>query len=170
MTQPSVLIAYGSKRGGTAEIAHWIGDELRAAHIPADIANAREIRSLDGYDAVVLGGALYMGRWHRHARGFARRFGKQLRERPVWVFGSGPLDHSLDGPNPPKILGGNAVRTVAERLHARDHTLFGGRLKADATGFPAAAMAKKAAGDYRNRSQICTWAADIAAQLIRQPR
>ncbi|RDI68267.1 flavodoxin domain-containing protein [Nocardia pseudobrasiliensis] len=169
MTQSPVLVAYGSQRGGTAEIAHWIAEELRAAHIPVEVADAHDIRSLDGYTAVVLGGALYAGRWHRHARGFARRFGKQLRQRPVWLFGSGPLDHSLDEPNPPKILGDKAVRKVAERVGARDFVIFGGRLASDARGFPAAAMARKVAGDYRNRGQICAWAAGIVAQLTPQP-
>jgi menaquinone-dependent protoporphyrinogen oxidase len=62
MRNQLVLVAYGSKRGGTAEIAEWIGDELRDAGLMVD--PARTVRKLI-YDVVVLGGALYMGRWHR---------------------------------------------------------------------------------------------------------
>ncbi|WP_433684635.1 flavodoxin domain-containing protein [Nocardia sp. CA-119907] len=168
MTHESVLVAYGSKRGGTAEIAQWIGDTLREAHIAAEVKSADEVRSLSGYGAVVLGGALYSGRWHRHARGFARRFARQLRERPVWVFGSGPLDHSADQ-DPDKVYGARTVRKAADRLDARNYAIFGGRLERDARGFPASAMAKKMAGDYRDRDGIQAWANGIAAQLAHAP-
>ncbi|MBB5916168.1 menaquinone-dependent protoporphyrinogen oxidase [Nocardia transvalensis] len=168
MTRDPVLVAYGSHRGGTAEIAQWIGETLRSEHLEADVRSARDVRSLDDYGAVVLGGALYAGRWHRHARRFARRFLRQLRERPVWVFGSGPLDDSADRPDPPRIPGSGAVRKTARRLDARGATLFGGRLAPDARGFPAAAMAKNHAGDFRNRERIDAWATDIAHRLTRQ--
>ncbi|WP_225726294.1 MULTISPECIES: flavodoxin domain-containing protein [unclassified Nocardia] len=168
--QETILVAYGSKRGGTAEIAQWIGDALRAAHIAAQVKSARDVHSLNGYGAVILGGALYAGRWHRHSRGFARRFARQLRERPVWLFGSGPLDKSADQPNPGRIPGAAAVRKNADRLNARGYTIFGGRLESDARGFPAAAMAKKRAGDYRDRDRIQAWAKEIAVEVDRRAR
>ncbi|RDI60483.1 flavodoxin domain-containing protein [Nocardia pseudobrasiliensis] len=169
MTRETVLVVYGSERGGTAEIAQWIGDALHQAHLSAEVKSAREVRSLGGYGAVILGGALYSGLWHRHARGFARRFTRQLRERPVWVFGSGPLDHSADQANPEKIFGAGAVRKAAQRLNARDYTIFGGRLERDARGFIASAMAKNQAGDYRDRDRIRAWAKGIADELSRAP-
>ena len=54
-----VLIAYGSKRGGTAGLAEMIGDELAAAGLKTAVKPAREVRSLDGFDSVVIAGALY---------------------------------------------------------------------------------------------------------------
>ncbi|APA97735.1 flavodoxin domain-containing protein [Nocardia seriolae] len=170
MTQDPVLVAYGSKRGGTAEMAEWIGDALRAANLTVEVRPAREVRSLSGFGPVILGGALYSGRWHRHARAFARRFGRQLRERPVWLFGSGPLDDSADRLEPGKLFGTGGLRKTATRLAARDCAVFGGRLERDARGFPASAMAKKSAGDYRNPDRIKLWAKDIAAQINHDPR
>jgi hypothetical protein len=38
-----------------------------------------------------LGSAVYLGRWLPSARWVARRFEAQLRERPVWLFSSGPV-------------------------------------------------------------------------------
>ncbi|MEC3952914.1 flavodoxin domain-containing protein [Nocardia sp. CDC153] len=165
MTRDPVLVAYGSTRGGTAEIAEWIGESLRAAHIPADVRAAREVRSLDGFGAVVLGGALYTGRWHRDARRFARRFSRQLRERPVWVFASGPLDASTDDGSDGNAFGAKSVHKYAARLGALDTALFGGRLERTARGFPASAMAKKSAGDFRDRSRIEAWAKEISARV-----
>jgi hypothetical protein len=45
-------IAYGSERGGTAEIAQWIGDELRDAGLSADVR-----RGLVRFAAWILHGA-----------------------------------------------------------------------------------------------------------------
>ncbi len=170
MKEDPVLVAYGSKRGGTAEIAEWIAAALRSEHVAAESKSADEIHSLDGYCAVVLGGALYAGRWHGQARRFTRRFTRQLRERPVWLFGSGPLDDSADLSDPRKVPGTNGVRKAAERLGAREYAIFGGRLTPDARGFPASAMAKTHAGDFRNKERITAWAADIATQLTYQTR
>src|SRR5690348_14057868 len=91
-----VLVAYGTKNGSTGGIADMIAAELTAAGLAAQAWPAAEIRSVDGYDAVILGGALYAGRWHRDARSFARRYATALRGRPVWVFSSGPLGNSAD--------------------------------------------------------------------------
>ncbi|MBB5916715.1 menaquinone-dependent protoporphyrinogen oxidase [Nocardia transvalensis] len=170
MTHDPVLVAYGSTRGGTAEIAQWIAAALRSENVAAEARSAHEVDSLDDYCAVVIGGALYAGRWHRDARRFVRRFARQLRQRPVWVFGSGPLDDSTETPNPRRIPGAAGVRKAADRVAARGDTLFGGRLTPDARGFPASAMAKTRAGDFRNRQRVTVWATDIAHQLTYQTR
>ena len=45
------------------------------------------------------------------------------------------------------------------------HVTFGGRLTPDAKGFPASAMAKRIAGDWRDEESVTLWAKDIAATL-----
>ncbi|WP_021593762.1 MULTISPECIES: flavodoxin domain-containing protein [Actinomadura] len=157
-----VLVAYASERGGTAEIADWIGGALRQAGVEADVRAAGEITSLDGYDAVVVGGALYAGRWHREARRFVRHHADALADRPVWLFSSGPLDHTAEEREIPPAPG---VAKFARRLDARGHTTFGGRLTSDATGFLASKIAKRTSGDYRDRDRVDAWAADIAREL-----
>jgi menaquinone-dependent protoporphyrinogen oxidase len=52
-----------------------------------------------------------------------------------------------------------------ERVGARSHVTLGGRLAPDAKGFPASAMAKKRAGDWRDAAQVQAWAGSIASQL-----
>ncbi|AHH18319.1 flavodoxin domain-containing protein [Nocardia nova SH22a] len=169
MTQDTVLVAYGSTRGGTAEIAQWIGDILSESGLTVQVRAANTVRSLDDYSAVVIGSALYAGRLHRHARRFTRRFADRLRERPVWLFGSGPLDDSLDQTQPAKVPGATAIQKTADRLNARSCTVFGGRLEPGAKGLLASSMAKTHAGDFRDRGHITDWASGIAAQLSKQP-
>ncbi len=157
-----VLIAYGSKRGGTAGLAEMIGDELAAAGLKTVVLPAREVRTLDGHDSVVIAGALYATRWHGDARRFARRHAAALRVRPVWLVSSGPLDDSaVTGTIPPV----RHVARVMSQIGARGQVTFGGRLESTAKGFPASAMAKKKAGDWRDRTQVHTWASRVAEEL-----
>src|SRR5271165_1151306 len=137
--QMRVLIAYGSKRGGTAGLAQMMSDELTAAGLEAVVEPARKVRRLDGFDVVVIAGALYANRWHGDARRFARRHAMALRERPVWLVSSGPLDDSAATGEIPPV---KQVAKLMSKIGARGHVTFGGRLEADAKGFPASAMAK----------------------------
>jgi menaquinone-dependent protoporphyrinogen oxidase len=154
-----VLVTYGSKMGGTAGLAEVIGEELRLQGVDADVVPAHLARSCDGYDGVVIGGALYATRWHRDARRFIRRHTRALRERPTWLFSSGPLDTSADDHDLPPTA---QVRQLGTIIGARGHVTFGGRLPADATGFPAAAMARDRAGDWRDLDRARAWAVGIA--------
>jgi menaquinone-dependent protoporphyrinogen oxidase len=50
-----------------------------------------EVNSLEHYDALVLGFALYMGRIHKDARRFLVSYKEQLLQMPVAVFCLGPV-------------------------------------------------------------------------------
>jgi menaquinone-dependent protoporphyrinogen oxidase len=157
-----ILVAYGSERGGTAGIAAQIGEALGDTGASADVQPAREVQSLAGYDAVLVGGALYAGLWHEDARRFVIRHAAALRERPVWFFSSGPLDDSAaraEIPPPP------AVERLMDHVGASGHATFGGRLLPDARGFIASSMAKKLAGDFRDPDRIRTFSAKVAQQI-----
>jgi len=160
---PHVLIAYGSTRGGTREIAAAIAETMLNEGIDAELADAAVVRSIDGYDAVIVGGALYMNRWHRAARKLLTHHVDELRNRPVWLFSSGPLD---DSANQRELSPTGQVERLMARIGARGHTTFGGRLAQDAQGFPAAAMAKKMSGDWREWHKIRAWAKEIARQIL----
>ncbi|MBP2706726.1 flavodoxin [Microbispora sp. RL4-1S] len=157
-----VLVAYGSKRGSTAEIAGWIGETLRGQGLETEVADAGTVRDVSAYDAVVLGGALYAGRWHKDARRFARRHAAALSGRPVWLFSSGPLDRSAQEGEIPPVP--QAARASAA-LDACEHRTFGGRLTHDARGFLASAIAERSGGDYRDQDRVRDWALRVAAQV-----
>lgn len=157
-----ILVAYGSAHGGTQGLAEMVAAGLREDGIACDVLPAASVRRLDGYDAVIAGGALYASRWHRAARRFAKRQAAQLRQRPTYFFSSGPLDDSAARGEIPPVKG---VRALMARTGARGHVTLGGRLAPDAKGFPASAMAKKQAGDWRDPAQVRQWTQTVAAQL-----
>ncbi len=157
-----VMIVYGSKMGGTAEIAERIGSVLAGRGIETTVAACREAPPPGGFDVVVVGGALYASRWHRLARRYVARHAGALRSLTAWFFSSGPLDDSADGGEIPPT---RQVAKLMRRVGCTRHATFGGRMPEDATGFPAAAMARDNAGDWRNWDEIEAWAAEIAASL-----
>jgi len=93
----NVLVTVASKHGATMQIAEAIGRALAKADIGAEVVAPDEVRSLKGYDAVILGSAVYAGRWLDEAKRFVEREAPALAERPVWLFSSGPIG---DPPKP----------------------------------------------------------------------
>lgn len=156
------LVVYGSKRGGTAGLAQMVGAELQHLGWEVVVQDATRPAELRGVDLVVIGGALYMNRWHKAARSFARRREPALRTVPVYLFSSGPLDDSAASGD---IAAVPQVQEIARRLDARGHMTFGGRLAADAKGFAARSMAKKYAGDYRDPAQVASWVQQVVHEL-----
>ncbi len=157
-----VLVAWGTKLGGTEGIARIIGEVLEREGFDVSLARASDVRDPSAYDAAIVGGALYANRWHRDARRLVARNVAALRRVPVWLFSSGPLDDSADRETLPPPT---QVAVLMERIGARGHATFGGRLPADARGFPAAAMAKTMSGDFRNPDRIRAWARELARDL-----
>jgi menaquinone-dependent protoporphyrinogen oxidase len=157
-----VLVTWGSTRGGTAGIGEILGRELEAQGFEVVAAPVERVRSAEGFDAVILGGALYANRWVPSARRFVRRNLADLRRVPVWFFSSGPLDDSAEREEIPPPT---QVAVLAERVGALGHVTFGGRLEPHPKGFAAQAMAKTLSGDWRNPDRIRSWAKAIAAEL-----
>ncbi|MGV9628663.1 flavodoxin domain-containing protein [Streptomyces sp. NPDC003487] len=159
----NVLVAYGTTNGSTAEIAETVAQVLRKGGLTVDAAPAASVGDVAEYDAVVIGGGLYAGRWHKDARRFVRRHRRALSERPVWLFSSGPLDPSASERDIPPVPG---VRRTADRLDARGHVTFGGCLREGAKGRIAGMILRNGkGGDYRDFERIEQWAAGIAGEL-----
>ena len=95
-----ILVAYASKRGSTGEIADAIADVLRQSGLEVDCKSAGEVGSLDSYDGIVLGSAVYMKRWRGDAKHFLRKHGEELSRLPFWVFSSGPVGDPSKTPTP----------------------------------------------------------------------
>jgi menaquinone-dependent protoporphyrinogen oxidase len=145
-----VLIAHASKMGGTQGLAEMLGTELRRHGHEVDVIAAPAVGEIGSYDAVIVGGALYVFRWHGDARRFVKRYRSLLRERPVWLFSSGPLDASAVQRVIPPV---RFVRKAMQQVGARGHMTFGGRMADQTRGMPI--------GDWRDPEQVGNWAKEI---------
>lgn len=158
-----VLIAVASRHGATREIADEIQTILEAEGFAADVVDVASDTPLDGYDAVVLGSAVYSGRWLTSATRFAAANRMRLRELPVWLFSSGPLGEPPEPDDNPVD-----VDDIDDQLHPVDDRVFAGRLDRSDLGFAERAMVGALGvldGDYRQWDEIVDWAEGIAAHL-----
>lgn len=164
----NVLVAYASKHGSTAEIAEAIAEKIRESGLIVDCMPLAELRSLEGYDAVVLGSALYAGHWRGEATWFLRKHREQLSEHPLWVFSSGPVGQHADALDPRRLEPKRIVAQL-EALGAREHVVFGGCLPATPRGPLERAVVSRTPRAYRDQrywAEIRAWGAQIAAELV----
>jgi len=160
-----VLVTAATKYGATGEIAEAIGQELRERGLDATVGPPEEAGNVDGYDAVVLGSAVYAGHWLKAARELVDRQRDALAARPVWLFSSGPVG---DPPKPEE----DPVAGLVAATGARDHRVFAGRLLRKQLGFADKAIAvalQVPDGDFRDWTAIREWAAGIADALRAGP-
>ncbi len=162
-----VLVTAASRHGATHEIADAIAAGLERRGVDAGVQHAEQLSSLDGYDAYVIGSAVYVGRWLDTARELVESNASALAERPVWLFSSGPL-------GPPDALKpeGDPVDAAAlvEAVAAEDHRIFAGKLdrKLLSFGEKAVVLAVPAPeGDFRDWEAIDGFAGEIAGHLER---
>lgn len=158
-----VLVLHASKRGGTAGIADLIAQRLEERGLETVVLPAARARRFDDAAAIVLGSALYGGRWRRAAVRALRRVARLPEPPSVWLFHSGPLGEAdADEPQQPPA----AVERLAARLGA-DVVTFGGRLAEDARGFLARAMVRNGkCGDWRDEDMIRGYADAVADDVI----
>jgi menaquinone-dependent protoporphyrinogen oxidase len=164
MERTSVLVACASKMGSTTGIADAVADRLRAAGFEVDRRRAEDVASVDGFAAVVLGSAVYLGRWRSEAITFLRRFDRALSGRPVWLFQSGPLDDTAERHEVPLP---RRAQAHADHIGIRGHMTFGGRIDAEhPAGFMAKRMVDGGMGkDFRDFDHVRAWADAIATEL-----
>jgi menaquinone-dependent protoporphyrinogen oxidase len=163
----TVLVTAASKHGATLEIAEAIACVLAEQNVSAELVPIDEVSDLGRYDAVVLGSAVYMGKWLEPARTFIERYGSDLAERKTWLFSSGPIVGDPPQPDPADEAAG---QRALESAHAREHRLFAGKLDKSKLGFlekTAVRAAHASEGDFRDWDEIDRWAAEIAAQVKR---
>ena len=76
-----VLLAYATRSGSTAEIAEKIKDVLVLRGLAVDLKPVSGVDSLDQYRAVILGSAVYYGRWRKEAVKFLTDRENVLKEK-----------------------------------------------------------------------------------------
>jgi menaquinone-dependent protoporphyrinogen oxidase len=163
----SVLVAYATRYGSTQEVAEAVAATLREHGLEVNIQPMREVRSLEGYQAVVLGTAIYMFRLHKDARRFLSRHRAALAERPVAIFALGPFnDEEKEW---------QAVRTQLDKEVAKfpwftpvAREIFGGKFDPAKLRFPynlVPYLKRLPASDIRDWTAIRTWASNLAAKL-----
>jgi len=80
-----VLVAYATMAGSTVDVAQVVGEEIAKSGLQVDILPIGEIKDLQAYDGVVVGGPMIMG-WHRAALRFLKKNREAFQHIPLAVF------------------------------------------------------------------------------------
>src|SRR5687768_9662623 len=156
-----ILVAYATKRESSHEVADALAGRFRELGHEVDVRPAAEVGTLAPYGAVVVGGALYAGRWHRDARHFVAKHRDELQRIPVAVFAMGPL----------KLEAADVAdaRRQLDRALSKEHefepvsvTIFGGVIDPAKMRFP---LSRMEAADARDWDAIRSWADEIAGRF-----
>ncbi|MCY7343612.1 MAG: flavodoxin domain-containing protein [Pseudonocardia sp.] len=165
----TILVAVASRHGATDEIAQEIAEVLRR-EVPGaavEVRDAAEPGDLAGCDAVLVGSAIYMGRWLPAARHLVERHRAQLSTVPVWLFSSGPV-----GDPPPPVDDLAEVTALGGTIGARGHRVFAGRLDPAELGWAerfVVRATRSPVGDFRDHDAIRSWTAEVATELAAIP-
>ena len=158
-----VLVSVASRHGATQEMGGVVAEQLRAAGHEVDEVAPDDVEHVERYEAVVLGSSVYVGRLALGLRDLVDRQGGQLRERPVWLFWSGPVG---DPPVPETVP--DDVAVIARTVHARGVQVFPGRLDRDELNISEralVALTRADAGDFRDLDQVREWSQEIVREL-----
>jgi menaquinone-dependent protoporphyrinogen oxidase len=162
-----ILVVVASRHGATWDIGEVVTDALVSRGHLVDQRAPEDVDSVEGYDAVVLGSAVYLAHWMASAREFADRFADQLVSVPVWMFSSGLATQPAASANSPHEL-----MALRDRIGARGHRSFRGRLDRALLTFAeraAIAGARAREGDHRDMAAVRAWALGVADDLAARP-
>lgn len=157
-----VLVTAASKHGSTLQIAEAVCEAMRRRGVDARLMPIEKVKSLKDFDAVVLGSAVYAGRWLKAARRMVDQHRAELVERPVWLFSSGPVGDPLAPMHSPEL------DKITEATGAREHALFPGNIDRGVLTIAERAVVsalQATTGDFRDFNQIRQWAIGVADEL-----
>lgn len=163
-----VLIGVASRHGSTEGIADVLAETLEKEGIEVHIFKPDEITSVEGYDAAIIGSAVYGGDWLDEAKSLVRRHAIDLRHMPVYLFSSGPIG----SPAFPKLHRSVHIEPLLHVCKAREHQVFMGAISGEHLSRFERLMAKLVhvpAGDYRDWGDIVAWARHLAEEIHALP-
>jgi menaquinone-dependent protoporphyrinogen oxidase len=80
-----ILVAYATMAGSTADVAQVVGEEIAKGGLQVDVLPLADVKELELYDGVVVGGPMIMG-WHRSALKFLKKHRSNLQRKPLAIF------------------------------------------------------------------------------------
>ena len=161
-----ILVAYASRKGSTAGIAQAIGRELQSAGHSVDVIEMKTVSTLAGYDAVVTGAPVYMGKVDKDISKFVAKNRARLASIPVAAFAVGIA------PVAPQIEPvGKVQEDLAKALSPIKPvalTVFAGKLDPDKMSFierNMISLMKVPTGDFRDWDAIAAWARELPGKM-----
>ncbi|WP_436058764.1 flavodoxin domain-containing protein [Arthrobacter sp. LjRoot78] len=141
----NIYLPYGTTEGQTAKISEYISEVVRAHGHDAQTADIKQTGDTipDGFDAVIVGASVHMGKHEDYVRDFVRKNGDALKRLPSALFSVSLAAHG-DAENAESYVEKFEHETGWRPAQVG---LFGGALLYTQYGFLKRHMMKKIAGD-----------------------
>jgi menaquinone-dependent protoporphyrinogen oxidase len=169
-TGKNVLVAYATRHSSTAGIAEYIADELCGLNHKVDLRYVENVTSIEGYDAVIVGSAIYEFNWLLVATDFIERFKLPLASMPVaYFFGCAGLKEDTEENQEGVLVFINPVLTKYPDIVPVDIGRFGGGVE-----FPRLDAFEKMiinfigvteSEDWRDWEKIGAWAEKVSGLI-----
>jgi menaquinone-dependent protoporphyrinogen oxidase len=158
-----ILVAYATRCGSTIEVAQAIAQIISQQGVVVDVLPVKQITgaaALQGYQAVIVGSAIRIGKWLPEAHDFVKTNQRALSKIPLAYF-TVCMTLATDTPES-RQKASEFVEPVRAILQPQAEAIFAGkfdpkhvslieRLMCQAKGVPQ--------GDFRNWDAIGNWAA-----------
>jgi menaquinone-dependent protoporphyrinogen oxidase len=157
-----ILIAFASHYGSTEQIAQTVAKELNSRGQTVDLQPVRQVTSLAGYDAVVLGSAVRYGQWLPEAVSFVSAHRAELNTKPTAFFTVHILNTGADEDS--QVARTAYLNPVRPLLKPSVEAFFAGKIDySQLTVFERmlCKLIKSPAGDFRDWTAIRSWSQTI---------
>ncbi len=157
-----VLVAYASRAGSTIEVAQAVAQELTNRGYAVDVHLAKQVSSLDGYAAVVVGSAIRYGQWLPEAVKFVEQNQAALKQIPTAFFTVHLMNMGDDETSRKARLA--YLDPVRKLVTPQAEAFFSGVGDSSKVSFFERLIAKAVKspeGDFRDWSKIRAWAQNI---------
>jgi len=182
-----VLIVYGTRYGATEGTSEEIARVLRTGGLDVSVVNVRKekVKDISGYDLIIVGSGMQMGKWTGAAEKFLQKFKTELSAKKVALFVSSGAQALIEYENKTEEIE-KARRQYLEdkaskhNLHPLSMVIFGGvwdfnkvfflfrktlagfKPKIEEAGFKEV---KPGLYDTRDWDAIRAWAKEMAAKV-----
>ncbi len=160
------LVAYATRAGSTGEVAQAISERLCAMGFDAEVQPVDSVRSLSGYQAVVLGSAVRYGAWLPEMTKFIESQRSTLARLPSAFFTLHM--QALGDDDASRAARAGYTKSVRAVVSPRDEVFFAGKVDPSTPSFferMAVKLVKSPVGDKRDWDRIRRWADGLAGKL-----
>ncbi len=166
MTEKTLII-YATRAGSTAEIATAVGQTLAASGLNIEVKPVKQVASLTGYQAVLLGSAIRMGSWLPEMVKFIQTHQAALNALPTALFTVHMLNTGEDESS--RTARAAYVEPVRTLLPNAQQAFFTGLMDFSRLSFLdrlIARMVKAVESDARDWDAIRQWANALSIEFI----
>ncbi|MHA2392400.1 MAG: flavodoxin domain-containing protein [Promethearchaeota archaeon] len=191
MEKTKILIAYGTRYGATASTSEEIAKVLQGEGFEVKVVNLKEenVKDISKFKLIIVGSGMRIDMWTSKAKGFLKKFSRELKKKKVAMFVSSGalalLEYKGDKDEINRITKKYLIDKASKYgLNPISMSMFGGiwdynqmgkfskkGLDEEKANFSPAGFKETEPGVYDSRDweEIRRWAKDLATKIDNNP-